>query len=66
MLLFQASCMVPPAFHVDGQRIVAASVEGIQAEGDLGNDSCRGARMASTVDRWDLTQRCLDLQVHPR
>lgn len=65
-LLFQASCMVPRAFHVDGQRIVAASVGGIQAEGDLGNDSCRGARMVSTVDRWDLTQQCLDLQVHPR
>lgn len=49
--LSQASCMVPQAFHVDGQRIAAASVEGIQAVGDLGNDSCRGARMANTVGR---------------
>lgn len=65
-LLFQASCMVPQAFHVDGQRIVAASVGGTQAEDGLDNDSCRGARMANRVDRWDLTQQCLDLQVHPR
>ena len=50
-LLFQASCMVPQAFRVDAQRIVAASVAGIQAGGDLGNDSCRGARMASRVGR---------------
>ena len=50
-LLFQANCMVPPAFHVDDQRIVAASVAGIQAVGDLGNGSCRGARMASRADR---------------
>ena len=65
-LLFPASCMALQAFHVDGQRIVAASVAGIQAVGDLGNDSCRGARMASRVGRWDLMQQCLDLQVHPR
>lgn len=65
-LLSQASCMVPQAFHVDGQRIAAASVGGIQAGGDLGNDSCRGARMANRAGRWDLTQQCLDLQVHPR
>lgn len=50
-LLFQASCTVPQAFHVDGQRIAAASVGGIQAVGDLDNDSCRGARTASRVDR---------------
>lgn len=48
-LLFQASCMVHQAFHVDGQRIVAASVVGIQAVGGLDNDSCREARMASRV-----------------
>ena len=65
-LLSQASCTVPQAFHVDDQRIVAASVGGIQAVGDLGNDSYREARMASRVGRWDLTQQCLDLQVHPR
>lgn len=65
-LLFQGSCMVPQAFHGGGQRIVAASVGGIQAEDDLNNDSCRGARMVNRVDRWDLTQQCLDLQVHPR
>lgn len=50
-LLFQASCMVPPAFHVDDQRTVAASVVGILAVGDLGNDSCREARMASRAGR---------------
>lgn len=50
-LPFQASCMAPQAFHVDGQRIAAASVGGNQAVGDLGNDSCRGARKASTVGR---------------
>ncbi len=50
-LLFPASCMAPQAFHVDGQRIAAASVEGIQAGGDLGNDSCRVARMANRVGR---------------
>ena len=48
---FQASCMGPPAFHVDDQRIVAASVVGIRAVGDLGNDSCRAARMASRAGR---------------
>lgn len=51
---------------MDGQRIVAASAAGIQAAGDLGSDSYRAARMASRVGRWDLTQQCLDLQVHPR
>ena len=51
MLLSQASCMVPRAFHGDGQRIVAASVEGIRAVGDLGNDSCREARRANKVGR---------------
>ena len=50
-LPFQASCMAPQAFHVDGQRIAAASVGGNQAVGDFGNDSCRGARKASTVGR---------------
>ena len=50
-LLFRASCMVPQAFHVDGQRTVAASVGGIQAVGDLGSDSCRGERMANMADR---------------
>ena len=65
-LPFQASCMVHPASHGGDQRIVAASVAGIQAGGDLDNDSCRGARMASRAGRWDLTQQCLDLQVHPR
>ena len=65
-LLFPASCMVPLAFRVDDQRIVAASAGDIQVVGDLGNDSCRGARMANRVGRWDLTQQCLDLQVHPR
>lgn len=47
----QASCMVPPASHAGDQRIVAASVAGIQAGGDLGSDSCRGARMASRAGR---------------
>ena len=51
MLLSPASCMVPQAFHGDGQRIVAASVEGIPAVGDLGNDSCREARRANKVGR---------------
>lgn len=50
-LLFQASCMVPQAFHGDGQRIAAANVAGIQAVGDLGSDSCRGARMVSREGR---------------
>lgn len=50
-LLFQASCMGPPAFHGDDLRIAAASVAGIQAVGDLGSDSCRGARMASRAGR---------------
>ena len=50
-LLFRANCMVPLAFHVDGQRTVAASAAGIQAVGDLGSDSCRGVRMVSRVDR---------------
>lgn len=50
-LLFQGSCMVPQAFHGDGQRIVAANVAGIQAVGDLGNDSCRGARMVNKGGR---------------
>ncbi len=50
-LLFQASYMVPQASHGDGQRIAAASAAGIQAGGDLGNDSCRGGRMASRVGR---------------
>lgn len=43
--------MVPPAFHVDGQRTVAASVVGIQAVGDLGSESCREARRASRAGR---------------
>lgn len=43
--------MVPQAFHGDGQRIVAANVAGIQAVGDLGNDSCRGARMVNKGGR---------------
>ena len=43
--------MVPQAFHVDGQRIVAANVGGIQAVGDLGSDSCRGGRMVNRVGR---------------
>ena len=47
----QANCMVPPAFHVGDQRIVAASVAGIQGGGDLGSDSYRGAHMASRAGR---------------
>ena len=43
--------MAPQAFHVDGQRIVAASVEGIQGVGDLGSGSCRAGRMANRVGR---------------
>lgn len=43
--------MVPQASHGDGQRIVAANVAGIQAVGDLGNDSCRGARMVNKGGR---------------
>lgn len=50
-LLSQANYMDPRASHADGQRIVAASVAGIQGVGDLGNDSCREARMASRVGR---------------
>ena len=50
-LLFPASCRVPRAFHVDGQRIVGASVGDIQAVDDLGSDSCREARMANRVGR---------------
>ena len=50
-LPFQASCMVPPASHVGDQRIVAASVAGIQVGGDLGSDSYRGARMANRAGR---------------
>ena len=50
-LLFRASYMGPRAFHVDDQHIAAANVADIQAGGDLGNDSCRGARMASKVGR---------------
>ena len=58
--------MVPQAFHEDGQRTAAANAAGNRAVGDLGNGSCHGARMANRVDRWDLMQQCLDLQVHPR
>ena len=65
-LLFQASCTVPQAFREDGQRTAAASAAGNRAVGGLGNGSCRGARTANRVDRWDLMQQCLDLQVHPR
>ena len=58
--------MVPPAFHEDGQHTVAASAAGSRAVGDLGNGSCRVARMANRADKWDLMQQYLDLQVHPR
>ena len=43
--------MAPQAFHVDDQRIAAASVGGIQGAGDVGSGSCRAGRMANRVGR---------------
>ncbi len=63
---FRASCMGHQAFHEDGQHIVEASVDILEEAGDLDSETYREARTASTEDRWDLMQQCLDLQAHPR
>lgn len=48
---FQASCMAHQACHEDGPHIVEASADTLEEAHDLGSETCREARTASTEGR---------------